>query len=180
MLIEDYTVRRIPGGCADDHSRVSIQASLPVDVSAVYPHVNARLEGCAYNHAGRLLEWQEGAHKVVLRADNLAISNLPDWDFARAAMARLVAFLNDTWQRRAGIGSRLELRPQATPLAVFKLLPGSNCRACGQPTCYSFALKLVARDERVESCAPMLEAARARDLTGLREMLAPPPVVLSA
>jgi acetyl-CoA decarbonylase/synthase complex subunit gamma len=54
---------------------------------------------------------------------------------------------------------------------VFKLLPGTNCRECGQPTCFTFALKLIAGQELVSACPPMLEPVRAGQLAELRAML---------
>ncbi len=48
-----------------------------------------------------------------------------------------------------------------TGLQVFKLLPNTNCRKCGQPTCLAFAMKLAAGKESLEKCPDATEAARA-------------------
>ena len=39
-----------------------------------------------------------------------------------------------------------------TGLQVFKLLPNTNCRECGYPTCLAFAMKLAAGKESLEKC----------------------------
>lgn len=44
-----------------------------------------------------------------------------------------------------------------TPMEVYALLPRSNCRACGQGTCFVFAAKLVAGQVRLEECPPLQE-----------------------
>ena len=85
MLIEKYEMKRIAGGCEDDGSSVSIQATVPEDISAVYPYVNTQVPGCAYNRAGHTINWGEDKHKIVLRAQELSISNLPDWQTAKDA-----------------------------------------------------------------------------------------------
>ncbi len=121
-LVPEYTLKRIPGGCEDDSSTVSVQVDLPADIAAVYPYVNAQLTGCAYNHAGQTLSWAEGRHKIVLRSRSLAVSQLPDWESAAAAAGRLVEFLNDVWAQRAQLQPRLEPWPQAAPLALLKPL----------------------------------------------------------
>ena len=38
-----------------------------------------------------------------------------------------------------------------TGLQVFKLLPNTNCRECGYPTCLAFAMKLAAEKSRSRS-----------------------------
>ena len=40
-------------------------------------------------------------------------------------------------------------------LDIFKLLPGTNCRKCGEPTCLAFAVKLVGRDIEIMKCNPL-------------------------
>ncbi|MGA2722040.1 MAG: acetyl-CoA decarbonylase/synthase complex subunit gamma [Bryobacteraceae bacterium] len=39
-----------------------------------------------------------------------------------------------------------------TGLQVFKLLPNTNCRECGYPTCLAFAMKLAAGKESLAKC----------------------------
>jgi ArsR family metal-binding transcriptional regulator len=171
MLIEQYEVKRIPGGCEDDPSSVSIQATLPADASAAYPYVNALLPGCAYNPSGRVVHWNEGRHRIVLRPIELAISNLDTWADARDAMARLVNWLNTTWQARDGLARRDQPHPQPAPLAVYQQLPNTNCRACGHPTCFTFALKLVAREATLDDCPDLSAPAWAGQRARLEAML---------
>ena len=40
-------------------------------------------------------------------------------------------------------------------LDIFKLLPGTNCKKCGEPTCLAFAVKLVGRDIEITKCDPL-------------------------
>jgi acetyl-CoA decarbonylase/synthase complex subunit gamma len=46
-------------------------------------------------------------------------------------------------------------------LQIFKLLPNTNCRKCGYPTCLAFAMKLAAGRESLEKCADASPEARA-------------------
>jgi acetyl-CoA decarbonylase/synthase complex subunit gamma len=48
-----------------------------------------------------------------------------------------------------------------TGLQIFKLLPNTNCKKCGQPTCLAFAMKLAAGKESLDKCPDASEAARA-------------------
>ncbi|MBC7261001.1 MAG: hypothetical protein H5T63_03220, partial [Chloroflexi bacterium] len=52
-----------------------------------------------------------------------------------------------------------------------KLLPGSNCKACGQPTCFTFALKLVAGQANIALCTPLFEEAYREQREQLLQML---------
>ncbi len=48
-----------------------------------------------------------------------------------------------------------------TGLQIFKLLPNTNCRKCGYPTCLAFAMKLAAGRESLDKCPDASEEARA-------------------
>jgi len=47
-----------------------------------------------------------------------------------------------------------------TGLEIFKLLPKTNCKDCGQPTCLAFAMTLVSGKASLEACPHISDAAR--------------------
>jgi 4Fe-4S ferredoxin len=62
-----------------------------------------------------------------------------------------------------------------TPMEVYKLLPKTNCRKCGETTCMSFAFKLINREKTLEECTPLFEdtkySSQLKDLQNLLEPL---------
>jgi acetyl-CoA decarbonylase/synthase complex subunit gamma len=63
-----------------------------------------------------------------------------------------------------------------TGIQIFKLLPKTNCKECGVPTCLAFAMNLASGKAELDSCPYVSEEARAQ----LSEASAPPirPVAL--
>jgi len=63
-----------------------------------------------------------------------------------------------------------------TGIQIFKLLPKTNCKECGVPTCLAFAMNLASSKAELDSCPYVSEEARAQ----LAEASAPPirPVVI--
>jgi ArsR family metal-binding transcriptional regulator len=53
-------------------------------------------------------------------------------------------------------------------MAVYKLLPQTNCQRCGEPTCYSFAIKLATAQTTLAACAPVFEPHHAQKLAALQ------------
>lgn len=58
-------------------------------------------------------------------------------------LAAMSDLLNQTWARRDEIEPRPEGCRVPRPLDVYELLPRTNCRACGEPTCMAFAFGLL-------------------------------------
>ncbi len=49
-----------------------------------------------------------------------------------------------------------------TGIEIFKLLPGTNCRECGHPTCLAFAMNLSAGKVELSACPYVSEEAKAK------------------
>ncbi|MCX8026983.1 MAG: acetyl-CoA decarbonylase/synthase complex subunit gamma [Thermodesulfovibrionales bacterium] len=45
-------------------------------------------------------------------------------------------------------------------IEIFKLLPKTNCKKCGQPTCLAFAMKLAQRQVSIDACPDVSEESR--------------------
>ncbi len=57
-----------------------------------------------------------------------------------------------------------------TGIQIFKLLPKTNCKECGVPTCLAFAMNLASGKAELDSCPYVSDEARAQ----LSEAAAPP------
>jgi acetyl-CoA decarbonylase/synthase complex subunit gamma len=49
-----------------------------------------------------------------------------------------------------------------TGLEIYKLLPQTNCKECGFPTCLAFGMKLAAKQAELKQCPYVTEAAKAK------------------
>ncbi|MDX1437568.1 MAG: (Fe-S)-binding protein, partial [Anaerolineales bacterium] len=57
-----------------------------------------------------------------------------------------------------------------TGIQIYKLLPQTNCKDCGFPTCLAFSMKLAAKQVELSACPHVSEEAAA----ALAESAAPP------
>ena len=69
-----------------------------------------------------------------------------------------------------GKGRKKEL----SPIDVYKLLPRTNCKECGEENCMAFATKIVNRETQLDQCIPLLKDQKSKAYTKLKEMLKPP------
>ncbi|MHA1339428.1 MAG: (Fe-S)-binding protein [Promethearchaeota archaeon] len=58
-------------------------------------------------------------------------------------------------------------------MKIYKLLPRTNCKKCGKPTCMAFAADLAKGAVKLEDCPPLLEDKYSKNLEELKEYLAP-------
>ncbi|MEM0216310.1 MAG: acetyl-CoA decarbonylase/synthase complex subunit gamma [Candidatus Bathyarchaeia archaeon] len=62
---------------------------------------------------------------------------------------------------------------ELSPIDVYKLLPKTNCKECGEENCMAFATKLVNRDIQLEKCKPLLTKEYEKAYQQLKDLLKP-------
>lgn len=177
MLIEKYDVDVFTPPCEPGAERYSAVARLTVDISEVLPYLNATLRGGVYYKAANALTWKKGGHNIAFHAYEIATSNAEDREGAEKELKGLIDLVNRTWERRSEITPDYETHQRPTSMAVYKLLPQTNCKQCGEPTCYIFAIKLVASQKQIADCPTLLESQHAEKLIALQEIVIEAPAI---
>ena len=177
MLIEHYDLKVFTPPCDPGAQRFSAFAELDVDISKVLPYLNATLRGAVYHRAANALTWKKGGHNLAFHAYQIATSNVEDYDAAVKEIDGLIKLINRTWERRAEITPDTETHQRPPLMVVYKLLPQTNCKQCGEPTCYSFAIKLIASQKKLIECAPVAEPQYAEKLAALQAIVIEAPAI---
>ena len=173
MLIEGYSLDVFTPPREGGSDKFTAIAHFETDISEVLPYLNATLPGANYQRATNTLTWKKSAQHLTLYARQVAIGNVEDSDLAVAEIDALIALINRTWERRAEITPDFEPHQRPPLMLIFKLLPRTNCRQCGEPTCYAFAIKLVASQRTHADCPPLHEPQSADQLAALIGHLSP-------
>jgi ArsR family metal-binding transcriptional regulator len=177
MLIETYDLEVFTPPCEPGAERFAATARLTVDISPVFPYINATLRGAVYLPEAQALTWKKGGHNIAFHAYEVATSNVEDREGAERELKGVIDLVNRTWERRAEITPDTTTRQRLTPMAIFKLLPQTNCKQCGEPTCYTFALKLVASQKKVSDCPPLFDPQYTEKLAALQEIVIDAPSI---
>jgi ArsR family metal-binding transcriptional regulator len=159
MLLQTYQLKVIAPPCEPGAEKWTAFAKLDDDIGQVLPYLNATLKRGIYNHAASALTWRMGGHSIAIRPREIAVGNLPDQETAAVEVKRVVDLVNRTWERHTEITPSLEMRQRLKPMEVYKLLPATNCKECGQPTCFTFALKVTAGELEPEQCPALFTEA---------------------
>ena len=177
MLIEKYDLEIFTPPCDPGTERFAAKAHLNLDISTIFPYLNATLHGAVYLPEANALTWKKGGHNIAFHAYEIATSNVEDRGEAQKELEGLIDLVNRTWERRAEIIPDTTTRQRPTPIAIYKLLPNTNCRQCGEPTCYSFALKLSVSQKKLADCPPLFEPQYAEKRIAMEEIVIGAPAI---
>jgi ArsR family metal-binding transcriptional regulator len=171
MLIESYEMEvRVSTHSAEEFEYEAV-AHLDVDISPVLPYLNATLPRGIYVPERPSLAWRHDEHNIGFWSDRIACDDLESREQAKEMIDQLVDLVNRTWDKRDELEPDHTTHERLKPLELYQLLPRTNCKVCGEDTCFNFALKLVTAQGELERCTPLYEGAAFEKQRGQLEAL---------
>jgi ArsR family metal-binding transcriptional regulator len=154
MLLHSYKITRILP-CLADPEKIRVIAEVPDEIHGVFPYLNTILKGCIYNHPANTLTIKKDGKLLTLHFNHITLAKVEDEKEAEEILEWLKDLVNETYQNRDQIEPNYSKGADLKALDIFKLLPGTNCKKCGELACLAFAVKLAAQDIDVMKCAPL-------------------------
>jgi ArsR family metal-binding transcriptional regulator len=147
-------------------SAITIQcfAHLDQDVSAALPYLNAALVGFEYIKEPPSVTFRAQGKLITIYPRKVAINAIKDENEAKKIVEWIKREINDAWEKRDEIEPSYEGMPRPKVIEILKLLPKTNCKECGFPTCMVFAT-LAAEGAKDSSDCPALGDDSRRKLT---------------
>ena len=154
MLLSSYKITRtLP--CLADPEKIRVIAEISDEIHEVFPYLNAILKGCIYNHPALTLTIKKDGKLFTLHAHHITLAKIEDEKEAEEILKWLQDLINETYEKRDQIEPNYSMAAELKALDIFKLLPGTNCKKCGELTCLAFAVKLVGKDTEITKCDPL-------------------------
>ena len=158
--------------CVADAARIRLIAHLSGDLTEVFPYLNAVMREASYNQAGPTFTFMDGYRMISMYPRRIAVAKADEivdgWRTLEAIRRRA----NDVWRRRGEIEPSYEMREKPPALEIFKRLPRTNCKMCGQTTCLAFAVRVYLGELPVDRCLPVFGGEFGRLKDALMEICA--------
>ena len=155
MMLKHYRkeFRRPPNPSA---KHLRCVAYLDENISDVLPYLNTVLRGHQYITEPPSLTLKFNGKLITIYSQEIAINIVKDKAEADKILEWLKQEINDTWKRRHQIKPSFSAAQKPGILNILKLLPKTNCKECGQPTCMVFAQLVTEGKKGPEDC-PQLD-----------------------
>ena len=157
--------------CLADPEKIRVVAELSCDVREALPYLAALLPQAGYNHEAGILTLVKEGRLLTVYPRTVTLAKARDEADARAVLEWLRGRIDEAWARRAELTPVRERRRAPRILDVYRLLPGGNCRRCGEATCMALAGRLIFGEAKLGECPRLAEAEYARNRALLMEWL---------
>ncbi len=155
MLLKGYTKEIFRPECNPGFESVLCIAHLNQDVSEVLPYLNTVLGGYEYIKNPPAVIFRSQGKLITVHGNKIALNALRDEAEANKILEWLKREINDAWENRDDIDPCYEGTPKPKVIEILKLLPKSNCKECGDPTCMVFATRMAEGVKGPEDCPPL-------------------------
>ena len=155
MLLESYRLEIVNNHCMPEAMSVNCFAHLDQDVGEAIPYLNAVLGGFEYTRDPPSVTFRAQGKLISVHSRKIAVNALKNEDEARKIVEWLKREINAAWDIRDDIEPSYEGMPRPQMIEILKLLPKTNCRECGEPTCMVFANRMTEGAKRPDDCPPL-------------------------
>ncbi|MFC1895816.1 (Fe-S)-binding protein [Thermodesulfobacteriota bacterium] len=150
----------LPTGCNPRFESVHCTARLHEHVGAVSPYLNAVPGGTQYFNDPQEVMFHHHGRIIEVEAREIAINALKDEQEADRILEWLKSAITQTWENCTTTKPCQTGKTRPKLMEIFRLLPKTNCRKCGQPTCMVFAAQVADGGRGVEFCPELSENNR--------------------
>ncbi|ABW68683.1 (Fe-S)-binding protein [Desulfosudis oleivorans] len=160
MLLETYHLEIFNSECMPGAMGVHCFAHLDQDVSEALPYLNAVLGGDVYLSDPPSVTFKAQGKLITVSGRKIAINALKDEAEAGKLVEWLKNEINQAWENRAEITPCYKGRAKPQLIEILKLLPRTNCKKCGQPTCMVFAAQVMDGGRGPDDCPELSQKNR--------------------
>jgi len=160
MLLKSYTKEIFNNECMPGAMSVQCFAHLNEDVGDALPYLNASLLGHIYIKDPPSVTFKIQGKLITVHSKKIAVNALKDEEEATKIIEWLKSEINAAWENRENIEPSYVSSPAPKIFEILKLLPKTNCKSCGQPTCMVFASMVAEGAKRPEDCPSLDDDTR--------------------
>jgi ArsR family metal-binding transcriptional regulator len=157
MLLESYKKEIFRPECNPSFQSLHCIAHLDQDIAEALPYLNATLGGFEYLKDPPAVTFRIQGKILTVHPREIAVNALRDEEEADKILEWMKREINDAWENRDKITPSYAGVPKPKILEILKLLPKTNCRECGQPTCMVFATLAAQGVKDAEDCPAVTE-----------------------
>jgi ArsR family metal-binding transcriptional regulator len=142
--------------CIADSSRLRVSANMTPPLGGILKLLDPLFPRSNYSdrkdsliiQKGEIITTIYGSGKVIIRM-------IKNEDEAKEELERLKSIINEAIAKGEAPAPREKVKVDL--MEIYKHLPQTNCGKCGEQGCYSFAIKLMARQASLEKCMLLKE-----------------------
>jgi ArsR family metal-binding transcriptional regulator len=164
--------------CLLEPRKLQITAQTDKPLNEIIPILYLAIPHSQYAKAfGSVTFLLEGKLVTVYSSGNINLGCVLREEIALELLEKLRALLDKAFEYYEKHGppdpQLLDIRQKLSPLEIYKYLPKTNCKECGEQGCFPFAVKLANGEKTLQDCPQIKSPKYSSSKIYLEKMLQP-------
>jgi ArsR family metal-binding transcriptional regulator len=182
LLFSGKLVERIEIGevsvCVADVDRIKFIAQADRPLGEVLSILYLYLPNANYSEGLGMVSYKQNRRlATVFSTGKIGMTYVKDKQEAERLVEELRGLINRAITYHIIHGSPdsklIDAKRRLSVKTVYDSLPRTNCKECGEDSCYAFAIRLTNGDQSLDSCKPLLSTSNIDKATLLRNTMQP-------
>ena len=161
LLFPEVLVRKIEiteiTPCLADAERIKFLAQADKPLGDILPILHLYIPNAKYSEKLGALSYNHQRHLVTMfSTGKIGMTYVKDRNEAEQLVAEAKSLINRAFIYLKSHGKPdeklFELKKQTNPMRIYEKLPKTNCRECGEDSCYVFGVKLLSSEKGLSQC----------------------------
>ena len=142
--------------CIADPSKLRVIANMAPPLGGILKILEPLFPRGRYlDRTGSLIIQKEEIIITIYSTGKVGMGMIKNESQAREILENLRTVINEAIKKGVTPAPRKKISVEL--MDIYKYLPQTNCRECGEQGCYSFAIRLMAGEITLERCVPLKE-----------------------
>ena len=170
MLLHDYRITKVWRSFCNPEW-IAVKAELSDDITQVLPYLNAIVKNAVYTPEEPNLNFKIDTGFISLTPREMSVGQVSCKEDALQILDYVKKLINDAWERRTTITPIHDRKGEIKAKDIVNSLPKTNCRDCGFPNCFAFAVALMKGQKHLKDCSALSKPEFAEDRRALAILL---------
>ncbi len=161
--------------CLADPKKIKVIGKINIpNLEEIMPYLARVITNATYSEDDGWIVFKKGLRIITIYKDSfVAMTYITDKDEALEILKSIEEKAKEAWEKRDQIDLSKPLKDTSvTALDIYKLLPKTNCKECGELTCMAFAVKILNSERNIQECKPLFrEEKNRKSATELLDLL---------
>jgi len=127
------------------------------NVRQLFPYINATFQDAKFYDQPEYVQFNMDGIHCTLYPNDVIAAPFTEQDQALKFVKRLFDFLNDLYVNKDSLKPNFKKYSPVSVFDIFKLLPQTNCKECGYPTCMAFAAAISKSETTPDKCPDLID-----------------------
>jgi len=182
LLFADFLVKKIEikeiSPCTADPERIKFLAQADKPLEDVLPILYLAIPNAKYSEKLGALSYMHQQHLITIFANGrIAMTYVRDRKEANQLIEEARRLINRAliYLKTHGKPSleMVQAKKELTPVKIYELLPKTNCKMCGEQSCFAFAAKLLNGEKTLQDCPPLDSSEHSMNKLQIEKMMNP-------